>query len=526
MSALVRSIPSCHPIYHRAAPPTLSQSTRCGRVVSTSRTGHRVSFTRFCIPHPVRTHGEPHLASARQLPIALCLVCRSHLKGRAERVRACRKKFISPARRTRRGSPSSKTTTSPKFITSARTNTPSPAPSTTATSPAFSRACSPASWTSASSATPSFTSPTLWKRPATPPTSTPTATRLAGRSDNRRNGNREAPTLEGTTAAPEEAGRLAPIAATAGRGTVAGRDRRDRGGNRDRQPGSDNAHDAENPEAASADFNQESDFGPHPDDSLRTSRAMTAEIGEGAPGADGSRRWRGRRGRRRGRPGQRDESAQPVQRRGPARVHPPPKSRTRARTTPASTSTAQPSSLLRATPLRSLPLIRQPESAQENTERRDRNDRHDRGDRGGRNDRRGGRDRDRGQRRAPRGFAPRTSLYGVDDSPPTTSPPRDRRPRARADRSSRRVALEVPQGRRPAPGSRSKAADPTIILPSAPELRDSRRLGRRSHSPRRDTLPPPPLRASRRGPQRRTPLRLPGQPSQRPRRARRPAAAR
>ena len=31
-------------------------------------------------PHPVRTHGEPHLALAPgQLAIVLCLVCRSHL---------------------------------------------------------------------------------------------------------------------------------------------------------------------------------------------------------------------------------------------------------------------------------------------------------------------------------------------------------------------------------------------------------------------------------------------------------------
>ncbi len=61
--------------------------------------------------------------------------------------------------------------------------------------------------------------------------------------------------------------------------------------------------------------------------------------------------------------------------------------------------------------------------AQENTGRRE--PRGDRGDRGGRDDRnrndrgdRGGRGRDRDQRsRVPRGFAPRTSLYGVDSTP-------------------------------------------------------------------------------------------------------------
>ena len=73
----------------------------------------------------------------------------------------------------RRGSPSSKTTTSPKSITSARTSTPSPVPSITERSPASFPACNPRSSTSASSATPSSTSPISWKKPATPPTLTP-----------------------------------------------------------------------------------------------------------------------------------------------------------------------------------------------------------------------------------------------------------------------------------------------------------------------------------------------------------------
>src|SRR6202044_2338324 len=65
-----------------------------------------------------------------------------------------------------------------------------------------------------------------------------------------------------------------------------------------------------------------------------------------------------------------------------------------------------------------------PENASRN-DRGDRNDRNNRGDRNNRNDRggrgeRGGRD-DRGGRhqrnlRVPRGFAPKTALYGVDNS--------------------------------------------------------------------------------------------------------------
>ncbi len=77
----------------------------------------------------------------------------------------------------RPGSPSSKTTPSPRCTTSAKTNTPSPAPSTTAKSPACFPACSPPSSISDSNATPSSTSLTSWKKPATPRTSKPTPTR-------------------------------------------------------------------------------------------------------------------------------------------------------------------------------------------------------------------------------------------------------------------------------------------------------------------------------------------------------------
>ncbi len=89
-----------------------------------------------------------------------------------------------------------------------------------------------------------------------------------------------------------------------------GRGRRDRGGNRDRQPMAD-------PLVASARatirFNApvaDSLSAQSSTEGIPSEPQNVEEIGEGAPGADGSRRWRGRRGRRRGRgPGQRDESA-------------------------------------------------------------------------------------------------------------------------------------------------------------------------------------------------------------------------
>jgi ribonuclease E len=241
------------------------------------------------------------------------------------------------------------------------------------------------------------------------------------RSDNRRNGNREAPTLEGVPAAaasaPEESG------ARNDRGDRnrdrGGRGRNDRRrGNRDRQPNPEIAPPLDNPDALIADFAQESDFGPHPDALSAEPRdnGDTAEIGEGAPGADGSRRWRGRRGRRRGRSGQRDASAQPAGTETQSEfAAPEAQDENQYDSAFDLEAAAEPSAPRNSAPIpEAYPA---PEAASDNTERRDRNDR---GDRAGRNDRndRGGRDRggDRGQRRAPRGFAPRTSLYGVDDT--------------------------------------------------------------------------------------------------------------
>jgi len=66
------------------------------------------------------------------------------------------KRFVFPQRRTKRGLQSSKTISSQKFTTSARTNTRWPDPFTTAASPAFSPECSPHSSILDWSATPSF----------------------------------------------------------------------------------------------------------------------------------------------------------------------------------------------------------------------------------------------------------------------------------------------------------------------------------------------------------------------------------
>ena len=117
-------------------------------------------------------------------------------------------------------------------------------------------------------------------------------------------------------------------------------------------------------------------------------------------------------------------------------------------------------------------------SAQENYGRRDGNDRGgpDRGgrDRGGRGDR-GSRDRVRDQRssRVPRGFAPKTSLYGVDDSPSYEETAAGPAPEPfllpGESLSKYRNASEEPAASN-APVATPKAVDANIILPSAPEF--------------------------------------------------------
>jgi ribonuclease E len=248
-----------------------------------------------------------------------------------------------------------------------------------------------------------------------------------GRGD--RNGN--PPTLEGTVASPPDrldqttdSGDRSPERTDrgdrSGRGDRGRRGRRDRSGNRDRQPGSDAIAPLDTPDAIRAELNRENfdrpaSFAPMPGSTPGES-PEGSDLGEGAPGADGSRRWRGRRGRRRGRgPGQRDETPQVAG----------------APSQPGYASDEAPNEAdyddsfeidgaAAAGPVanNSAPIpsaYPPPDAAQEPSSRRDRGDRNDRSGRGDR----GGRDRGRDDRgsRAPRGFAPKVSLYGVDNTP-------------------------------------------------------------------------------------------------------------
>src|SRR5215469_11155411 len=122
-----------------------------------------------------------------------------------------------------------------------------------------------------------------------------------GRRDGRDRGNREPVTLEGNQPA-EDAGRSSERG-DRGRDR-GGRGRRDRGGDRDRQPETEYTS---SPEAEVSYPVEEGYASEEPVEEVHADRAES--VGEGAPEADGSRRWRGRRGRRRGR-GQRDDSRQ------------------------------------------------------------------------------------------------------------------------------------------------------------------------------------------------------------------------
>lgn len=174
------------------------------------------------------------------------------------------------------------------------------------------------------------------------------------------------------------------------------RGRRERGGH-DRQP-----QETEEQQDASADVH------------IETGNAGEVEegapIGEGAPGADGGRRWRGRRGRRRGRgAGQRGGFEQQAGVEAENNEHGETSEIQEAHEDAFDLEAA-------ASPVEEIAAA--PE------EREVREDRGGRRDRSGRRDR-GGRDRDRGrdgrQPRAPRGFAPRASYYGVDNSAEETA---------------------------------------------------------------------------------------------------------
>ncbi len=219
----------------------------------------------------------------------------------------------------------------------------------------------------------------------------------AQRSGRRDRGSREPATIEGTTG--DDAG----LSLDQGRDDRGGRGRRDRGrdrgGNRERQAGSDFVP-SPNGQELSSDAESAEPFESTPSEAL-TERTE----GESASSPEGGRRWRGRRGRRRGRGGPRSEGQQQASGLEPVAG---PDASDEFVDEPALEIDGSAGQLAEGEPVSGAS-----ESPQENFNRRDR------GDRGGRDDRnrgdRGGRDRDRG-RRVPRGFAPRTSLYGVEGS--------------------------------------------------------------------------------------------------------------
>ena len=198
-----------------------------------------------------------------------------------------------------------------------------------------------------------------------------------------------------------------------------GRGRRDRGGNADR-PGQDRggSRQAEGQvrpgfgEAAPAVL-QEEEMEVAP---LAVAEAIGAEpeIGEAAPGADGSRRWRGRRGRRRGRgTGTREEAPQ-----AGGEVSAAPEGQTGAASDEfdeepvfeidGSAEVAVPLQVAAA-------VVEAPVQERGGRPGRDgRDGRSGRGERSSRGERPGS---ERNVPRAPRGFAPRGALYGVDAEP-------------------------------------------------------------------------------------------------------------
>ncbi len=281
------------------------------------------------------------------------------------------------------------------------------------------------------------------------------------RSEGRRNGS--APALEGTIDSPSED--VTDSANRNGRGGR-GRGRRDRSGNRDRQPLSDTAAPIDSQNQDAPDFDRPADFAPENAPIVRTDEA---DLGEGAPGADGTRRWRGRRGRRRGRgPGQRDESPQIA---GAPTTGPVSEVSygddsfdvdidIDGATAAPSTNTAPIASAYSTTEATSPTRENTGRSDRNNRGGRDRNDRNrGRGDRGGRDNR---------EPRVPRGFAPKTSLYGVDDAPAYNESPE-------LDAAAEPIILpgeSLSKYRRENETPTASAPQPAanIIVPAAPEF--------------------------------------------------------
>jgi ribonuclease E len=314
--------------------------------------------------------------------------------------------------------------------------------------------------------------------------------RSEGRRNDRNDRGGTAPILEGTVASPPD--RLDQTTDSGNRSSErtdrgdrntrndrgrGGRGRRDRNGNRDRQPVPNTIAPMDTPDAIRADFNR-----PDYDNSADFTAESAvpdlndgAELGEGAPGADGSRRWRGRRGRRRGRgPGQRDESPQTT---SLATVQSPVEVSYNDDSfdidgAAAPTFTANPISPVAPASTEATGVPQENFGSRGERRGGDRGDRNNRGDRN-RNDRgnrgdRGG--RDQREPRIPRGFAPKASLYGVDDTPAYNQAPE-------LDAISPEPIVlpgeslsKYRKGGDEATATAPKSAETNVIIPSAPSF--------------------------------------------------------
>jgi len=240
-----------------------------------------------------------------------------------------------------------------------------------------------------------------------------------------------------------------------------GRGRRDRGGrSRDRQSGESAPPAAEDAEATHVEAVEEGHDEPE--------RSEAEPVGEGAPGADGGRRWRGRRGRRRGRgPAQREAAPQHVaadESEGGYTSEGAGDSHEVHETHEIHEDTFDLESSAAA------PVEESAGYPQENSGRRDRDDRSSRRGRGDRGSRDRGRDHDRDQRqaRAPRGFEPRASYYGVENSGHEETAFDGPAPEPILLPGESLSKYRKP-GDEPA-ASAPKAAEPSIILPATPSF--------------------------------------------------------
>jgi ribonuclease E len=293
--------------------------------------------------------------------------------------------------------------------------------------------------------------------------------RSEGRRNDRGDRSGDAPTLEGTVASPPDrldqttdSGSRSDRGDRNGRGDRGrgGRGRRDRSGNRDRQPVADPL-----PPSESQDTFDAPDAGflsAQPTESVVSNRNDGAEVGEGAPGADGSRRWRGRRGRRRGRgPGQRDESVQTTDSAG-TQAPAPVSYGDDSFEIDGSATTFTPET---TAPIASAYPTTEASFNQETPSRNERNRGNERGDRN-RGNRSG---RDQREPRVPRGFAPKTSLYGVDDAPAYNQAPE-------LDTNSPEPIIlpgeslsKYRKGGEESAATTTKVAEASIVLPATPE---------------------------------------------------------